>query len=422
MRSQLRLPESARFTAFSSTALDRTIEIRDYQDVVAILRSPLAKKVLLEEYGREFQAPVLRHTLIELDGPDHIERRRIEAALFRSVSIAYYERDLLEPAISRELEAMSARCEVPGASVDLLPSVRRMMAAVMAAIVGLDGVVPDGVDRFLQLFARLDRCARVRWTARDAEAIRLDALDAMRTFVSDYFGPSHRRRQDRTHSTDRLGSDLITEMLRRPDHFSKWDPGLLGREAALFVSASIANATNAVCSTMYEVEHWCAAHPDLDTGARLDLSFLRRAVFETLRLHHSNVFLLRQLDGDLAIPSGRRLRAGDVVRLLHGVASREGAGHDPDMFDPYRTMPTGVSSYALAFGEGRHTCIGKPLAIGDGSTQVIGRRGTVLAVVSELYRAGVRPAPADPAELDTTTNRRQWSRFPVVSIASEAVN
>jgi cytochrome P450 len=66
-------------------AADRVHVVTSFADADFVLRSREFTVLTAEDgFSRDVSDPVLGDTLSRVDGPDHFERRRIEAALFRS--------------------------------------------------------------------------------------------------------------------------------------------------------------------------------------------------------------------------------------------------------------------------------------------------------------------------------------------------
>jgi cytochrome P450 len=101
----------------------------------------------------------------------------------------------------------------------------------------------------------------------------------------------------------------------------------------------------------------------LDAPAELarlerDPSLLDNAIEEILRFDHPGKFLNRVPREDVALAGGEVLRARSLVLLGIGSAQRdERVFPDPDRFDVGRDLRE-----SLAFGRGRHSCLGASLA------------------------------------------------------------
>ncbi|HVV08129.1 cytochrome P450 [Amycolatopsis sp.] len=99
-------------------------------------------------------------------------------------------------------------------------------------------------------------------------------------------------------------------------------------------------------------------HPDLRARARTEPGLLDKIVEESLRFEAPLFALSRTVTEETAVED-TRLCPGDRVLLMYGSANRDHRRYpDPDSFDPLRTdRPPHV-----AFGYGRHRCLGEHLA------------------------------------------------------------
>jgi hypothetical protein len=120
--------------------------------------------------------------------------------------------------------------------------------------------------------------------------------------------------------------NLITVMIRNRSHYERWGSHVYGREASLFIGASIGSTTNAVCSAFVEIERWLEQHAE-HADLRLDERFLLSSLDEAVRISGS-VWLTRVAMRDTTLPSGKRVGRGQVMWLnLHAsYASALGAG------------------------------------------------------------------------------------------------
>ncbi|WP_309240278.1 cytochrome P450 [Actinomadura sp. J1-007] len=107
--------------------------------------------------------------------------------------------------------------------------------------------------------------------------------------------------------------------------------------------------------------------PELLAAVRDEPGLATRAWAESLRRDPPVQVVLRQTAGTAELPSGR-IPAGATVACLVGAANRDPERFsDPDRFDPFRTDGaverefTGAATH-LAFGAGRHFCLGARLA------------------------------------------------------------
>src|SRR6202042_1743476 len=129
-------------------------------------------------------------------------------------------------------------------------------------------------------------------------------------------------------------------------------------------------------------------HPDLRARARADEAVLGLAIEESLRFE-SPVFGLARTVTCPVTGQERELQPGDKVLLMFGAANHDPVRFpDPEVFDADRDdRPPHI-----AFGFGRHRCIGEHLA-----------RLEMRVVAEELLRRVPDYAPAPGAEIRMRT-------------------
>jgi hypothetical protein len=171
---------------------------------------------------------------------------------------------------------------------------------------------------------------------------------------------------------------------------------------------------------MHHVFTWLEEHPAHRDALVADPLLRQRFVHESLRLHPASPVSLRHVLSDLTLRSGTELLAGEVVAIDLVAANRDPAvfGDDADEFRPGRPLPDDVAPWGLSFGHGVHACLGQELAGGiqpevgpDGVTHVL--LGAIAVLAGAVLEAGARPDPDDPAEVDTTTTRTVFAKYPV---------
>jgi cytochrome P450 len=384
-------------------AFERVHMAVTFADADFVLRSREFTVLTTEDgYGRDVGAPILGDTLSRVDGRAHFERRRIEAALFRSPTLRSNEVDVLEPALDRILgELQGSRSPVRG---DLHDISEEVLGENVAALIGLDGLdTPGGRRKFDAYYQDIDNGVRITWASAEIQRLADVALAALNHLVDDFITPSSERRAAilRQVAAGGVGEsaipvDLLTLMLQRHESYGDVDANLMAREVALFITASITTLTNQVCYCVHHVEEWVGAHPE-DAGKRTDIRFLSRALQESIRLHAGPV-LMRKAATDQVLPSGEAVPAGHYawVGIRQASADTGVFGADAADFNPWREVPDAALPYALEFGIGRHACIGKRFAIGDDPDAANALTGAGIVVMRRLYQAGMQLDPASP--------------------------
>ena len=150
-----------------------------------------------------------------------------------------------------------------------------------------------------------------------------------------------------------------------------------------------------------------------------DRLFVQRCTHETIRLQPSSPVAMRWALSDLRLKTGAQIPKGSkvVIDLLAVNRDRSVFGDDADDFQPHRALPDGVAPYGLSFGSGMHACIGQDLAAGllvaPDATVDAHLFGLVPLAVQALFDAGARPDPDDPPQMDESTTRPYFGRYPV---------
>ncbi len=162
------------------------------------------------------------------------------------------------------------------------------------------------------------------------------------------------------------------------------DGALTGDEvisnAAVLMFGGIETTEGMIANTLVHL----LTHPDQLALVRQDLSLVRGAVEESLRLEPAAAFV------DRYATTGTRLGGADVRRGDLVSVSLAGAGRDPAVFtdpDSFDVQRPNVHQH-LAFAHGPHFCLGAHLA----------RLEAIAAVRAALILPGLRLAPGAPCE------------------------
>lgn len=378
-----------------------------YDEVEEILKSRDFAAGKFEQESLPFRG----ETVIELDGDEHLDRRRLEAPLFSRSALLYYETEVLERSIQRCIQERVALRDPDGVvRADLTELTRRMLLQIAAATIGLDDVeTPERTTLLERYMYPLNDAVDVKWSTRDHADVVRDGLIAKEAFLSAFYVPSESRRRTLVGAyregrieQDDLPIDLITLMLLQ--HQPGWDDDLMAREAILFLDGATLTTSNAVTHAVLELLEWLPAHPE-DQGSVTDDEFLRGVCNETLRLHPNITALVRRATRPMVLRTGRAIGSGEVVALNIVQANRDPAvfGADAEQFDPRRTVEQRVRPYGFAFGAGRHVCIGRPMVTSVSGKVEHGEPDRVmLKILKALLRHGVARDTSRPAILAET--------------------
>ena len=175
---------------------------------------------------------------------------------------------------------------------------------------------------------------------------------------------------------------------------------------------------------VHNIFGWLADHPEDEHRVREDRLFVQKCTHETIRLQPSSPTGMRWALDDIDLSSGVHIAKGDRVTLDLLSVNRDQSvfGDDAADFNPDRALPEGIAPWGLSFGQGMHACIGQDLASGvsfvDGDDLDTHLFGLVPAAVQTLFDHGCRPDPDDPPEMDASTTRPYFGRYPVVFAAA----
>jgi cytochrome P450 len=395
--------------------------VESYEDADMILKASTTRSGRAE--SRQFMGPVLP----QLDGPDHLKRRQMEARCFSAAALAEWEREGLRASIDSFFdELFDGKDDSEPIRADLPSSTLRLLTRVGARIAGIDDVdTEQRCEELLRIVSQHINGATVEWrmvSEAERNQIRDDAKSLRVSFGTHFLEPSEFRRQqivnklqlEPTDSTD-LPLDILTSLLmhRQPE----WDPEFITQEILQYLGASIGTSARATTQVIHELFTWFGGHPE-DRVLLADPEFLRGAINESLRLHLVVPALLRTTVAAVSLPSGITLQAGERFVVDISRANRDVTvyGEDADSFDPRRgNRPGIVRAAAFAFAAGPHTCIGKRLAVGGGpSIGGIGpSAGTIVTIVRDFLDVGIAPDPAGSPMRDPLSEYDEFISYPV---------
>ncbi len=318
--------------------------------------------------------PLLRRTQIQLDGREHALQRGLLTPSFRDNVLRERFTGLIVESIDDLLAAVEARGEADlvGDVVVHLPV--RLMA-------GLLGLPAEDRDRFRVWYTALIHGA-LNLTADPAIA---GAAIAARDALDAYLRPLIAARRAAP------GSDLISTLATTTVEGERLSEEQIVRFAMLMVFAAGETTEKGLATTLRNL----LAHPEALAEVRRDPGLLPRAIAESFRFTAPTHMVPRQTREAVEVTGGR-LPAGAEVLCFLGSANRdERAFADPDRFDLHRpesdprTAFTGQAAH-LAFGGGRHFCLGAALSRFEIETAI----GRILERLPDV-RLADDVAPAD---------------------------
>jgi len=276
---------------------------------------------------------VERHSLLELEPPDHTRLRTLVTRAFVSRQV-----ERLRPAIAALAASLIDRFS--GTTVDLLEAFATPIP-VQAIAALLD--VPAGMAP--KLLAWSHAMVAMYQFGRDAEVER--AADIAAGEFAAYMRSEIAARRARP------GDDLLTQLAAPGSDGARLSDAEIVGTSILLLNAGHEASVHAISNGVLAI-----LRSGLDPAALFATpTSTATAIEEILRFDPPLHMFTRYALEDVSI--GRaRLRLGDQIGLLLGAANRDPARYpDPDRFDPTRD-----ASGHTSFGAGIHFCLGAPLA------------------------------------------------------------
>lgn len=277
----------------------------------------------------ETMGPVMGEVILAMDGDEHRRYRDIVGRAFRPSALERWEDELMAPTIGSLLDAVA-----PAGACDLVEAVTsRYPVQVIAGILGVP--VADH-----ELFHRW--AVEISLGPEDY-AVSIPASQAMR----EYLRPVVEERRARP------CGDLVSEIVT-----AEVDGRPLGEEHVYgFLRLLLPAGAETTYRAMGNALLALLGRPDVLESAYADASVLGEVVEETLRWETSVTMVNRQAVADVEL-GGVTIPAGSSVVCALGSANRDESRYaDGDEWRLGRPRQP-----HLAFGTGRHQCLGMHLA------------------------------------------------------------
>jgi cytochrome P450 len=300
--------------------------VHRYGDAERILRDAerFSSRVNADTMG-----PVMGTMLVAMDGAEHRHYRDLVARAFRASALERWEHELIGPSVDRLLDGIA-----PRGQADLVAELTARFPAQVIA--GVLGVPVEDHDRFHE------------W----AEAINLGPTDYDRSIpaseaLTAYLRPIVEDR--RAHPGDDLISDIVTAEI---DGVRLDDDHVYGFLRLLLPAGA---------ETTYRLFGNCLAalltHPAVFARVLADRSLIPTVIEETLRWESSVAMVNREATCPVEV-AGTTIPAGASVVIV-----TSSANHDEDRYaEPGEWDIERPAAPHLAFGTGRHQCLGMHLA------------------------------------------------------------
>jgi pulcherriminic acid synthase len=340
-----------------------------YDDVRLALTNPA---FTTQSYAAQTE-PLLGTTLIQLDGREHALQRGLLSPSFSALSIRERFADL----IGHTIDELVAAVESTGEADLVRDVVAHLPVRIMAGLLGLP---EQDRDRFRGWYTGLIQGA-LNLTGDPAVAgaavIARDELDA-------YVRPLIAIRRETP------GPDLISTLATTTVEGERLTDEQIVRFAMLMVFAGGETTEKGLATTLRNV----LAHPGVLDAVREDRSLIPHAIAESFRYTAPTHMVPRQTREEVVV-SGGTLPAGAEVMCFLASANRDARRFaDPDRFDLHRPEAdpdrafTGQAAH-LAFGGGRHFCLGAVLS----RIEIEVALGRLLDTLPDLRLADDLPPP-----------------------------
>jgi cytochrome P450 len=297
-----------------------------YTDVELVLRDP---KRFSSRVNADTMGPVMGTVILAMDGEEHRRYRNLVAHAFRPSALERWESTLICPAIHRIIDGLAGRDRA-----DLVAEVTSRFP--VQVIAGVLGVPAEDHERFHHWALDMNK-------GPDDYPVSTAASAAMREYLTPIV-------EDRkAHPTDDLISDIVTAEVdgeRLDDEHIYGFLRLLLPAGAETTFAAMGNCLFALLTK-----------PEILERVRTDPSLIDGVVEETLRWETSVTMVNRETTCPVEI-DGVTVPQGVSLVCATGSANRDETRYtDPDEWNLDRDEPPHI-----AFGTGRHQCLGMHLA------------------------------------------------------------
>lgn len=359
---------------------------------------------------------VMADVLVNLHGAEHRDRRRLENRLFRRETFELYERHLFPPIIEETLAP-----EIAAGRAELVDLGHRMMMNLAAFTAGVDRPLgtPEETRHLYTYLMLFIEGATLGFYTGDRAAKAAEIGDHLHKFDEEFVTPSLERRKALLDAGEELPKDVLSILLANEDSLLL-PHDVIVREVAFYLLAGAHTSATAFTRVLHYIFTWLREHPEDRELVRTDRLFVQRCTHETVRLQPSSPTAARWALDDIELKSGRRIPKGAKLVIDLATVNRDTSifGADAADFNPHRTLPERIPAYGLSFGSGTHACIGQDLAAGlvfdADSTMDEHLFGLVPEAVQTMFDHDVRPDPDDPPEMDPSTTRPYFGRYPVL--------
>jgi len=297
-----------------------------FAEIDEVLRDP---ERFPSRINADTMGPVMGTVILAMDGDEHRRYRNLVAGAFRPSALGRWEDELIAPTIHRLLDTVAGTRRS-----DLVADITsRYPVQVIAGVLGVP--VED-----YELFGRW--ALEISMGPEDYDVSKAAARE-----MREYLTPLVEQRK--AHPGDDLVSDIVTAEIDGERLSDEHIYGFL----RLLLPAGAETTFRALGNCLLAL----LTHPDVLDLVRGDHDLLGPVIEETLRWETSVTMVNRETACPVDL-AGVTVPAGVSVVVATGSANHDEARYDePEMWDPDRPAVA-----HLAFGTGRHQCLGMHLA------------------------------------------------------------
>ena len=271
------------------------------------------------------------HSMLELEPPRHTRLRGLVTRAFTTRRIQTLDQDIAD--LSHQLiDAF------PEGDFDLLPSfATQIPVIIIARLLGVPESMSDQLLKWSNDMVSMYMAARTHETEVQAAKSAKEFADFIRGYVDE--------------KRNAPADDLLTELIAAEEDGEKLSTDELITTCILLLNAGH-EATVHTIGNSVKILLEKGFDPDWFATQNVD-----RTIEELIRFDPPLHMFTRYAYEDVEVGE-LTLKRGDQIALLLAAANRDaGVWEYPDQFNPLRPIKTN-----MAFGAGRHFCVGAPLA------------------------------------------------------------
>jgi len=297
-----------------------------YDDCARVLRDNIAFSSKVYE---GLMGPVMGHTILEMDEPEHRRFRSLAGHAFRQKTLERWESELIEPLAHETIDRFAPKGEAELVDELTFPFPVQVIARIL-------GLPQEDYPRFQQLAFTLTSVGG----GYDA------SLEASRQLAETLTPIVQERRKE-------PADDLISELASAEIDGET----LTDEEIVSYLRLLLPAGSETTYCSIGSLLLALLTHPDQLDAVRADRTSIPAAIEELIRWEPAVPFIPRLAASD-SVVADVEIPAGAHVTVCLGVANRDDTHfHDPDAYNLHRTERS-----HLGFASGPHMCLGMHLA------------------------------------------------------------